>query len=205
MMTREAIAQVTREILDTEGATAVSMRRVAKQLGITAMALYRHYRNREELLKEVCDTAFNEIAQEWRNRIQHSDPWEDLLAAGDHLIDFALHHPHLYHYMFLEQRINARRFPDDFGDGQSPTIALIISALERGMEKGSFRKDNPVLTALTVAAQLQGLIALYQSGRIGLSEEGFRELCHDCCTRLLNGLKADLRKEEFFDENKKSR
>src|SRR5262245_7802903 len=130
MITKDAISRATLSILESEGAAAVSMRRVAGQLGITAMALYRHYPNREGLLKEICDAAFKEISREWENRMRYADPWEDLLAAGDHLIDFALDHPHLYHYMFLEPRQQARRFPDDFANGESPTISLIIEALK---------------------------------------------------------------------------
>lgn len=45
-------------LADAEGLAAVSMGRVAKELGFTSMSLYRHLRSKEELLVLMIDTAF---------------------------------------------------------------------------------------------------------------------------------------------------
>ncbi|WP_242617997.1 TetR/AcrR family transcriptional regulator [Edaphobacter modestus] len=41
--TSQKIARAARRLLDKEGAESVTMRRVASAVGITPMALYRHY------------------------------------------------------------------------------------------------------------------------------------------------------------------
>ncbi|QDQ13208.1 TetR/AcrR family transcriptional regulator [Streptomyces spectabilis] len=46
----EAIVDVARSILQKEGVAALSMRRVAKEVGATPMALYHHVRDKDELL-----------------------------------------------------------------------------------------------------------------------------------------------------------
>jgi len=188
--TKERVARATREILEAEGAAAVSMRRVAAAVGITPMALYRHYPSREALLGEVCDAAFDEVAGAWRVSPRRHNPEDDLLAAADAMIDFALARPRLYSYRFTERRDRARRFPDDFIDGQSPTLNVVVADLEDGMSRGVFRRDDPWATAFTVAAQLHGLIALYLGGRIAMAEPAFRDLCHDCLRRLLHGIRS---------------
>ncbi|GAA5063419.1 TetR/AcrR family transcriptional regulator C-terminal domain-containing protein [Nocardia callitridis] len=53
---RNAIA-----IADVEGLDAVSMRRLAAELGIGPMSLYRHVANKEELLTQMADEAFGEL------------------------------------------------------------------------------------------------------------------------------------------------
>ena len=52
-LTREKIAAAALEVVRSEGQTALSMRKVAGLFGVDVAALYRHVRNKEELLAEV--------------------------------------------------------------------------------------------------------------------------------------------------------
>ena len=49
------------------------MRRVADAVGITPMAIYRHFPNRAALLKRISDDSFHEIAHHWSARGQGQD------------------------------------------------------------------------------------------------------------------------------------
>jgi AcrR family transcriptional regulator len=53
--TSKRIATAARRLLDKEGVEGVTMRRVAKAVGITPMALYRHYPDRAGLLNALAD------------------------------------------------------------------------------------------------------------------------------------------------------
>jgi len=55
------IAIASRRLLDKEGTEAVTMRRVAKAVGITPMAIYRHYPDRAALLNSLADEGFEEL------------------------------------------------------------------------------------------------------------------------------------------------
>jgi AcrR family transcriptional regulator len=188
--TRARITAATRRILEAEGAGAVSMRRIAAECGLSAMAPYWHFPNREALLEEACQAAFEEVAADWRGLGGDGDPIAELRATTDLLIDFALSRPRLYDYLFTAPRPGARRYPDDFAAGRSPTLNVLIDALTRGMSQGSLRADDPVGVALTLAAQLHGLIALHHGGRIGLPDDEFRALCHRNLERILDGISA---------------
>ncbi|MFI5530824.1 TetR/AcrR family transcriptional regulator C-terminal domain-containing protein [Kitasatospora sp. NPDC051853] len=79
-------------IADAEGAAALTMRRLAAELGTSAMSLYRHVRNRDQLLALMTDAAFAEAtlptpdpSADWRTRLEsaaraqwdlyHRHPW----------------------------------------------------------------------------------------------------------------------------------
>ncbi|WP_434442717.1 TetR/AcrR family transcriptional regulator [Lentzea sp. E54] len=67
-ITRAAIA-----VADAEGLAAVSMARVAQELGNATMALYRHVKSKDELLTLMADAAFDEPPPlpdgEWRDKL----------------------------------------------------------------------------------------------------------------------------------------
>jgi AcrR family transcriptional regulator len=60
-LTREAIVGAALAVLDRDGLEAMSMRRVAEELGTGAASLYWHFGNKDELLDSVFDRVIGEI------------------------------------------------------------------------------------------------------------------------------------------------
>jgi AcrR family transcriptional regulator len=54
-LTRDALVVATIRIADTEGAAAVTMRRIGAELGVDPTAVYRHFRDKDELLQAAAD------------------------------------------------------------------------------------------------------------------------------------------------------
>jgi AcrR family transcriptional regulator len=68
--TTQEIIQTARRLLVQQGAEAVSLRAIAREMGMTAPALYRYFGSHEELLRHVVADIFTEIAQHVRGAIQ---------------------------------------------------------------------------------------------------------------------------------------
>ena len=109
--TSEKIASVARKLLDREGADAVTMRRVADAVGITAMAVYRHYPNRAGLLNALADEGFRELTVRLEGLRSSGDITKRLERVMEVFLDHALERPRLFELMFLKPRAGARRFP----------------------------------------------------------------------------------------------
>jgi AcrR family transcriptional regulator len=187
--TRDRIAEAARRIIVEEGSVAVSMRRVGRAVGLSQMAIYRHYPNRDALLASVADTCFAELAKGWDSYSWSGDDdaaLERLLA--DHL-DFALGEPQLYSFLFTENRTGARAFPGDFRSGASPTLTPVAEALAAGVRRGRLVPHDVWEVALALAAQLHGLVQMYHGGRIALDEREFRALCQRAVERILDGVR----------------
>ncbi|MEU4725838.1 TetR/AcrR family transcriptional regulator [Nonomuraea dietziae] len=188
--TAEKIADAAQAILVSEGAGAVTMRRVAETVGVSAMATYKHYPNRQALLDAVAERAFRELAEGWGLRCPDG-PWEErALGLMEDFLDFALGRPHLYTFLMTDRRERARRFPDDFAGSGSPAFTRLVVVVEDGMRDGLLRKDDPLEVTLTLTSSIQGLVQLYLGGRIGLEETGFRQLCERTVRRILDGIRA---------------
>jgi AcrR family transcriptional regulator len=88
-LSREAILSVALALLDREGADALTMRRVAGQLGVEAMSLYRHVADRAALLEGLADR----LAAEIEPRDAAGDWAEALRAFAGDLRAIARRHP----------------------------------------------------------------------------------------------------------------
>ncbi|MER7013037.1 TetR/AcrR family transcriptional regulator [Saccharopolyspora sp. NPDC000359] len=189
--TAERIAAAALEILLAEGAEAVTMRRVAAAVELSPMATYRHYPNREALLRSVVDQAFAELGEHYGQRSEGLDFHARLDALTDDFLDFALGKPNLYRYLITEQRTGSLRFPDDFRDGGSTAFAPVHHVVEQGMREGVLRSDDVLETGLALTMPVVGLVQQYLGGRYNLPEPEFRALCKRTMRRVLRGLQEE--------------
>ncbi len=188
--TADRILHAARTLFEREGPDAVSMRRVAELVGITAMAIYRHFPNREALLKRISDDGFNEIAHRWEALREGGDPISRLLAIQHLYLDYALAHPHLFDHAFSTPRDDARRFPEDFRARRSPTLNVVHDAILEGQRAGLLRAGDPWDIAMTLWVHAHGLVGLYRAGRFSHDEREFHDFYDASMGRLLDGLKA---------------
>jgi len=189
LTTPEKILRAAHKLMDSGGADAVSMRRVAEAVGITPMGIYRHFPNREALLKRISDDSFASVAQDWEKHSKHRDVYKGLLKSLEQYLDYAQTHPNLFDHAFSVRRDDARRFPEDFRDRQSPTLNVIADKLAEGMEQGLFRQADPWDVAMTLWGLGHGLIALYRAGRFNYDEKQFRAFYLKSLETAFDGIK----------------
>ncbi len=96
-LTRAWITEVALALADARGVESLTMRALAKELGVEAMSLYNHVRNKDDLLDVVVDTVVGRIdlpstGSNWQNELRsraHSmrtvflaHPWAPPLIVG---------------------------------------------------------------------------------------------------------------------------
>ena len=89
-LSREMVADRAVELADTEGLEAVTVRRLATELGVTPMALYWHFRNKEELLAGLADRVWSELDTD----VDDAEPWHrQLRGLLESLLQVLRSHP----------------------------------------------------------------------------------------------------------------
>lgn len=164
------------------------MRSVATAVGITPMAIYRHYPGRAALLNALADQGFAEVAALLKKRRSSGKAEQRLLKMLDIFVDHALENPRLFELMFLKPRQGARRFPPDFKAGKSPTAGQVVETVRDGMRSGEFRQDDPWEVGFEIGALSHGLIALYLGGRVDATQTSFRALYRRSFRRYIQGI-----------------
>jgi AcrR family transcriptional regulator len=76
-LTRERVLHAALALADAHGVEALSMRRLAQELGVEAMSLYNHVANKDDLLAGVVDLVANEIElppedADWKSALRHA-------------------------------------------------------------------------------------------------------------------------------------
>jgi AcrR family transcriptional regulator len=165
------------------------MRRVAEAVGVTPMALYRHYPDRAGLLNFLANEGFEELASRLATQRFFGDIERRLTKMAEIYLEHALANPRLFELMFLKPRGGARRYPRDFRSGNSPTANLLAEAIREGMENGYLRRDDQWEIVFEMGALSHGLILLYLGGRIGLTPARFRSFYRRSFRRYIRGIR----------------
>jgi AcrR family transcriptional regulator len=188
--TADRIARVALAFLEKDGPEAVSMRRIAHAVGITPMAIYHHFPNRNTLMNTITDREFARLLGHIQAHPLRGSGEAKLIAVMEGYVDYAFAQPRVFDYIFSRIRPNARKFPKDFRARRSPTLNPVADAIASAMQDGFLKKDDVWEIAFALWAHVHGYVMLYRGGRIGLSEKEFRKLLHRSMRRFLHGLKA---------------
>jgi AcrR family transcriptional regulator len=170
---RERILTEAMSIINEEGYTGLSMRKLARRLGFTAKTIYNYYSNKDELYLMVLIKGFTEMAEEFRKAYQSSgDPIQKLRAAVRAYVSWGIANKHYYNIMFS---MDTPKYSDYRGTAMEAVaerqnrIALEVS--EIGMSilnelaakiRGISAEETP-LHLLQIWSTLHGMVSLYIS------------------------------------------
>lgn len=156
---RKAVGAATR-LFAEQGYEAVSMRSVAKAVGVSAMTPYRYFANKDELFAQVRTEAFRRFADAQQQAFASTeDPRQRLIALAHAYVDYALADPDAYRIMFELSQAPAGTYPElDRESGRA------FSFLLRATEAVGARE--PIVTAQLSWAQVHGLVSLHLAGKL---------------------------------------
>jgi AcrR family transcriptional regulator len=190
MNTREKILAAARKAFERHGLEGLSLRDVAAKVGITPMAIYRHFKNKEALVDALVLDALDEWSAIVAALPAAAGPAK-LEQIGDAFLDFALREPRRFEAAFLLPSRKARRYPDDFAAGRSPAGNVQLKVLEEGLRQGELAGASAVEIMLINSALSQGLVTLYRAGRIAGGEGEFRALYRRAMRRVFESFMVE--------------
>src|SRR4029453_4373263 len=100
LLTRQRIVEVASALVDPEGLGAVSVRRLAAELGVQGPSLYNHFATKAEILDAVADAVIAQVdisafaTHDWLEALRlwaHS--YHAVLAAHPHIVPVLAHGP----------------------------------------------------------------------------------------------------------------
>lgn len=98
---RRALIEQGLSLLEQEGQTDFSLRSLARAVGVSANAAYRHFADKDDLLQALAAEGFRLFTQALQSAIDaQTEPLSRLRASGKAYVAFAIARPELFRLMF---------------------------------------------------------------------------------------------------------
>ena len=152
---RLALIEAAAHIIATEGVAALTLRRVADDVGTSTMAVYTHFGGMPELRRAVRREGFARLAARLLTIARTKDPVADLGVLGLAYYANATDNPELYRVMFMEQPI------DDVEAGIGwDTFDSLVAGVRRCLDAGRFAPADERDLATQLWALAHGMASL---------------------------------------------
>ena len=159
-----AVAAATR-LFAERGYRGVTLRSLAKELGVSPMTPYRYFENKEELFAMVRTEAFQRFADAQRDAVAElEDPEDALRMLGRAYVSFALDEPDAYHIMFELLQAPAGTYPELEAE-QARAFSYLHAAVKASVKAGHLEGES-LPRAHYLWAQLHGLVSLHLAGKL---------------------------------------
>ncbi|GEM45587.1 TetR/AcrR family transcriptional regulator [Deinococcus cellulosilyticus] len=188
---RNALFQISMDLLTTEGLAAFGLREVARRAGVSISAIYRHFPDREALLAELAAEGFRMLirAHAESGELEEPDAVKAIEQSGLVYLQFADQHPHLLKVMFGEVLARHQSFPQ-VAQLSMEAFAQLETLILRGQQQGVFR-DGPVgEKALMCWGMVHGMAQIRMEGIVlpGVERSSLEDLARMVSDQLVEGL-----------------
>lgn len=158
---KQACVQAAHEVIAEKGIEHLSLRDVARKLGVSHQAPYRHYPSKDHLLAAVIARCLREFAAALDVKQHFDDPHEELCAMGEQYVAYAMQHPLEYRLMF------GTSWPDAAADSElihdaMHAFNILRNVLSRIHGEGPAARENIDLDAMYIWSGMHGLVTLSQ-------------------------------------------
>ncbi|WP_028923782.1 TetR/AcrR family transcriptional regulator [Pseudonocardia acaciae] len=161
--------------LSEEGPDALSLRKLAAQVGTSTTAVYSLFGGKPALLGAVYDEAFERFGRRLATIPPGDDPLADLAALGVVYRQSALADPHFYQVMFGPAGGSFTPGPESRTRAEA-TFRPLLDAVRRAIDAGVFRDEDPAVIAGSLWASVHGFVSLELRSLLPPTEDGPDEL-----------------------------
>ena len=165
---RERICQAAAKVFVDEGPAAVTMRRLAAELGCGTMTPYRYYAGKDEIITAIRTRGMHSLSQALEDALDTAgDGRTRSRNVRDAYIDFARRHTATYRLMFEYPETN--RDDPEYSQAHARLWRCIAADMQVMIDEGMIEAEAPIL-GHQIWAALHGAVMLEIAG---LLPEGF--------------------------------
>ncbi len=169
------------------------MRAVAKQVGVSATALYRHFDDKEALIRAIVADGRDRFAARVFGALSGQDPRDRLRRTGLAYLGFALDEPEHFRVFFLSGAVGTAPVEPSGGlPGRAPpTRQFLLDRLYECSAAGLLTEPDAIESiALFLWAEVHGLAVMWVAGGLDqvVTRQAFETLATECVDRAVDAI-----------------
>lgn len=175
---KQRILDAARKVLLADGYRNFSLRKIAREIDVSATSIYLHFENKDDLVHTLMEEAIEQLNSQLAQSIQiFEDPISKLSALAYKYINYALDHPREYQVIYLISSEEMTRYPKKKFRKARKGYEIVTDVLKEGVESGLIDEQKPRIAAYTFWAQLHGVMSVVLSKRLDtrIDQEEFIE------------------------------
>ncbi|MFI9408386.1 TetR/AcrR family transcriptional regulator [Nocardia gamkensis] len=170
---RDALLAACLRLIETEGLAAVSLRRVAREAGVSTAAPYHHFPDRAALLATLSTQGFQLLGTRLAAaRAEAETPMAALTALANAYVRFSREHPAYFRLMFRPELSQPDKHPDTMGAGDA-AFGVLTDAIAECVRAGALPADKADTLAVMFWGLGHGLASLWLDGQLEKRAEQF--------------------------------
>lgn len=186
---RTALIDAALEMVAERGLAGLSIRQIARQVGVTHSAPYRHFKAKDELLAAMAVVGFEHLHQKMERAVdEREEALDKIYACGLAYVNFAVRNPAKFRVMFsayARQKEKSAELAEAYENGYS----VLVDTIEECQRVGVIRSGSTEERAMAAWACVHGLASLFVNGIIDDDRpEKIREVVGHCARDLYAGL-----------------
>lgn len=157
---KNALINAGLEILSAEGITALSLRKVARKVGVSHTAPYNHFENKEALVVGIAAEGFSRLTQSMESSLPlfPDDPRKQLLEIGWGYVRFALENPDYFRVMFSE--LGGDVMALDSEREHTNSFGILLNTIRACQAAGDVAAGDPIQLAFSAWSVVHGTAML---------------------------------------------
>jgi AcrR family transcriptional regulator len=188
---KNALIEAGIKILSKEGVGGLSLRKVAKQAGVSHSAPYAHFTDKQSLIAAISTEGFKQLYAELDAAIllHAGDPKQQLMEGVWAYVQFAMNNTDAFKIMFSGVLEKERDYPS-FVEISHNTFGRVVDIVRACQEAGVLRPAPPEMIAVAVWGQLHGIISLILEGQVShvvLDRFSIREIVFFAIDQTISG------------------
>lgn len=187
---RQSLIDAAIALINEEGISDLSLRQVARRVGVSHNAPYRHFADKEALLAAVAEQGFQSLqsAMEAAKQAIPADASQALEAIGIAYVNFALAHPVHYRLMFGDYRSDLSKY-STLAAAAHQSFMVLVTTIVEGQNAGIFRTADSVDMARVAWSLVHGQSMLLLNHRLQIKDKYFAAFLRFSSQMLMEGLK----------------
>lgn len=197
---RRRLLDAAARLISEQGMAGLSVRRLATEVGTSTMAVYTYFGGLPELVRAVVAEGFARLAQHLAD-VPHTDnPTDDLLGLAWAYRANALDNPQMYAVMFGSASLGSDGPSAENRDDGRYTFDVLVSATQRVIESGVFRREDPEQVAAQLWSALHGYVMLELAGYFAAEQDAVNAVLVPLLMNLGSGLASGVEPDRTAGE-----